>query len=74
MQFVASVGDEEIAFEAPVPLEGKVESYLQLILTEQVRTLAQHLARSSKRYPSQMRVGPKYMLLSLALGTTRARP
>jgi hypothetical protein len=51
------VGDEEIAFEAPVPLEGKVESYLQLILTEQVRTLAQHLARSSKRYPSQMRVG-----------------
>lgn len=56
-QFTAGVGDEDVAFESGVSLDGKVEVYLQSVLSAQIKTLADHLARSLKRYPAQLRVG-----------------
>ena len=41
--------------EPAVPLEGKVEVYLQTILTAQVETLQKNLERSRKRYPLRPR-------------------
>ena len=53
--FVSGIGEEQVDFEPAVPLEGKVEVYLQTILTAQVETLQKNLERSRKRYPLRPR-------------------
>ncbi|CAM9207540.1 unnamed protein product [Chrysoparadoxa australica] len=54
--FVAGVGKEVVAFEPAVALEGKVESYLQLVLKYQRITLGKALQRSMERFPNQARI------------------
>ena len=55
IKFISSVGGEQVDFEPPVPLEGKVEVYLQTVLEAQRHTLQKNLERSQKRYPLQPR-------------------
>ena len=54
-RFIAGVGSEEADFEPNVPLEGKVEVYLQDVLHKQKDTLRCHLSRCYKRYPTMDR-------------------
>ena len=49
-RFIAGVGKESAEFEPNIPLDGKVESYLQDVLRGQKETLKQHVSRSVKRY------------------------
>ena len=54
-KFIAGVGQEDVDFEPYVPLEGKVEIYLQLVLESQVATLRKKLDKSMKNYPNMGR-------------------
>ena len=54
-RWTSGVGIEEVDFSDPVPLEGKVEIYLQTILDALSGTLEQYLGRSLERYPTQPR-------------------
>jgi dynein heavy chain len=49
-EFIAGVGSEVCAFEPPVPLEGKVEIYMQTILDAQKKSIFQTVKRSIFRY------------------------
>lgn len=49
-KFVAGVGSEVCTFEPPLPLEGKVEVYMQTILDAQKLSLFETLKRSLVRY------------------------
>ncbi|GMH98843.1 hypothetical protein TrLO_g14194 [Triparma laevis f. longispina] len=53
--FVAGVGQETVDFEPYVPLEGKVEIYLQLVLEGQISALKKRLEKSTKNYPNMGR-------------------
>ena len=54
-EFVAGVGSEICTFEPPVPLNGKVEIYMQTILDAQKESLFQTVKRSLVRYQEQPR-------------------
>ena len=54
--FTACVGVETVRFDPPVPLEGKVEVYLQTVLDAQRDTLRRSLDASIVRRASQTRV------------------
>ena len=56
LTFVAGVGVEATNFDPPVPLEGKVEIYMQTLLTAQNQTLMKCLKASWDRFPQQKRV------------------
>jgi dynein heavy chain len=49
-EFVAGVGSEVCAFEPPVPLNGKVEIYMQTLLDAQKTSIFQTVKRSLVRY------------------------
>lgn len=49
-EFIAGVGSEVCTFEPPVPLEGKVEIYMQTILNAQKKSLFETVKRSLHRY------------------------
>lgn len=53
--WVADVGKESVPFEPPVPLEGKVEVYMQTVLDAMKLTLFENLKRSLHRYQSMSR-------------------
>ncbi len=55
-KFVSDVGVEEVALEPPVPLEGKVEVYMQNVLNGMKLTLFKSLTRSLHRYQELPRV------------------
>ena len=50
IEFIAGVGSEICSFEPPVPLEGKVEIYMQTILDAQKKSIFQTVKRSILRY------------------------
>ena len=52
----SGVGVEVVEFDSPVVLEGKVEIYLQTVLTSMQRTLNHALMKSYQRYPTQTRI------------------
>lgn len=56
VKWVSDVGVEEVAFEPPVPLEGKVEVYMQKVLDGMKATLFRGLQRSLRRYQQLPRV------------------
>jgi len=58
--FVAGVGSEVVRFEPPVPLDGKVELYLQTILDAQKVSIFETVKRSLVRYKEQSR--PEWVL------------
>ena len=49
-EFIAGVGSEVCTFEPPVPLEGKVEIYMQTILNAQKMSIFETVKRSIYRY------------------------
>jgi hypothetical protein len=53
--WVSGVGTENVNFEPPVPLDGKVEIYHQTLLTAFKQTLFNFLTRSVVRYASMNR-------------------
>ena len=53
--FTAGVGQEQVDFEPYIPLEGKVEIYLQLVLEGQIAALRKKLDKSMKNYPNMGR-------------------
>ena len=53
--YVADVGKEYVPFEPPVPLEGKVEIYMQTVLDAMKSTLFENLKRSILRYAQMER-------------------
>jgi len=55
-KFTAAVGVEEVVFEPPCKLEGKVEIYMQTVLDGQRGTLRYTLVNSLNRYPKQSRI------------------
>lgn len=55
VKWISGVGQETVTFEPPVPLEGKVEFYLQDVLEGMQKTLQENLNRSRLRYPTQER-------------------
>ena len=59
-QFVAGVGSEICKFEPPVPLEGKVEIYMQTILDAQKLSIFKTVKRSLVRYHKTRR--PEWIL------------
>lgn len=54
-RFISDVGVEEVDFEPPVPLEGKVEIYMQTVLDAMKKTLFLNLKRSLVRYREMSR-------------------
>lgn len=54
-EFVSGVGSEICTFEPAVPLEGKVEVYMQTILDAQKKSIFQTVKRSLVRYHEQSR-------------------
>lgn len=56
VKWISDVGVEEVAFEPPVPLEGKVEVYMQTVLDRMKATLFRCLQRSLRRYEQLPRV------------------
>ena len=50
IEFIAGVGSEICSFEPPVPLEGKVEIYMQTILDAQKKSIFQTVKRSILSY------------------------
>lgn len=59
-EFVAGVGSEVVTFEPAVPLEGKVEIYMQTILDAQKKSLFATTKRSLDRYHTMPR--PEWIL------------
>ena len=59
-EFVAGVGVEVCEFEPPVPLEGKVEIYMQTVLDAQKLSIFQTVKRSLVRYNELSR--PEWLL------------
>ena len=55
-QWVACVGREQNDFKTAVPLEGKPEVYLQVVLDNMISTLQAQLTVTIERYPTQPRV------------------
>ena len=55
LSWVAGVGVEEVDFEPPVALEGKVEIYMQTLLDASKVSLFQNLKRSLQRYAEHPR-------------------
>ncbi len=49
-EFIAGVGSEVCTFEPPVPLEGKVEIYMQTVLNAQKLSIFETVKRSLHRY------------------------
>ncbi len=49
-EFIAGVGSEVCSFEPPVPLEGKVEIYMQTVLNAQKQSMFETVKRSLCRY------------------------
>jgi len=68
-EFVAGVGVEVCEFEPPVPLEGKVEIYMQTVLDAQKLSIFQTVKRSLVRYADLPR--PEWLL---AKNEVTARP
>ena len=56
IQWISCVGKEDVEFEPPLRLEGKVEIYLQSVLDAQKNTLRARLEGSLKRFPTQGRI------------------
>jgi dynein heavy chain len=56
VKFISDVGVEEVVFEPPVPLEGKVEVYMQTVLDGMKTTLFRCLERSLRRYQQLPRI------------------
>ena len=54
-EFVAGVGSEVCAFEPPVPLDGKVEIYMQTVLDAQKKSIFETVKRSLVRYKEMPR-------------------
>jgi dynein heavy chain len=54
-EFIAGVGSEACTFEPPVPLEGKVEIYMQTILNAQKKSIFETVKRSLHRYQNLSR-------------------
>jgi dynein heavy chain len=54
-KWISGVGVEAVSFEPATPLEGKVEIYLQVILTAKQKALTINMNRSRTRYPTQAR-------------------
>jgi len=59
-RFIADVGVEEVDFEPVVPLEGKVEIYMQTVLDAMKMTLFLNLKRSLRRYKEMTR--PEWLM------------
>lgn len=59
-EFVSGVGSEICTFEPAVPLEGKVEIYMQTILNAQKKSIFETVKRSLARYDVQPR--PEWVL------------
>lgn len=55
IEFVAGVGSEICSFEPAVPLDGKVEIYMQTLLDAQKTSIFQTVKRSLVRYQQQAR-------------------
>ena len=55
-KFVSDVGVEEVEFVEPVPLQGKVEVYLQTILESMKTTLFHKFIKSLRRYQEMPRI------------------
>ena len=66
--FVTSIGKEVVAFNPPVMLLGKAESYLHALLEAQRLTLAKCLSASVLRYPTVRRT--EWMMAKTAKGET----
>jgi len=62
MGWKSGVGVEDVAFMPPVPLEGKVEIYLQTVKDAQESALAQLLVRSLARRERQMESRVKWLI------------
>jgi len=69
IEFVSGVGSEICTFEPAVPLEGKVEIYMQTILDAQKKSIFETVKRSLARYDVQPR--PEWVL---AKDETTSRP
>lgn len=59
-EFIAGVGSEVCTFEPPVPLEGKVEIYMQTVLDAQKLSIFRTVKRSLVRYHEMPR--PEWIL------------
>ncbi len=55
VRLISGVGVEEMEFEPPVPLEGKVEKYMKDILEGMKKSLFENVKRSLVRYTSMSR-------------------
>lgn len=55
-KFVSDVGIEEVFFDQPIPLEGKVEVYMQMVLDGMKTTLFKAFTRSLRRYQEMPRI------------------
>lgn len=55
-KFVSDVGIEEVSFDQPIPLEGKVEVYMQMVLDGMKTTLFKAFTRSLRRYQEMPRI------------------
>ena len=58
--FVSGVGEEICVFEPAVALEGKVESYMQIVLDAQKKSIFETVKRSLRRYEIMHR--PEWLL------------
>lgn len=65
---------ERVAFEPSVPLEGKVEVYLQVVLDAMQRALKEQVARSIRRFPEQNRAEWLLQKLPLTNGKEDSSP
>ena len=54
--FIASIGQERVPFAPPVFINGKVESYLTMIVKAQQATLSTCLQNCFDRYPDMQRL------------------
>jgi dynein heavy chain len=55
-KWIAGVGSEDVQFEPAVPLDGKVEVYLQTVLDGFKKTMFNHTVRSIDRYHQMERM------------------
>jgi dynein heavy chain len=67
--FIAGVGKEEVDFEPHVPLEGKVETYMQTVMDAMESTIFANLKRCLRRYNDMPR--PEWVMCQ---DTKKKRP